>query len=139
MPKIIIMEDDLELSYDLSQRLEAAGHQVTSCRTADSARDELKTHPYDLLITDIFVHRNNRSSNDGGISLIAWVRGRPETHNMPIIAVSGSTHYPGMKSILTVARRIGADAVLEKPMIFSELLSQISGLVYPRFRAPPAC
>ncbi|WP_298837178.1 response regulator [uncultured Roseobacter sp.] len=137
MPKILIMEDDPELSYSLTQCLEDAGHWVSACRSAACARTEMEAASYDLLITDIFVRRNNRSLNDGGISLIAWVRARPGIQDMPIIAVSGSTRYPGMETILTTARRIGADMVLEKPLKLSELLAGIVTLTCHHDRRGP--
>ncbi|MEP2641517.1 response regulator [Roseobacter sp.] len=128
MSKVLVMEDDLELSFVLKNGLEAAGYEVVVRTSASDAIEELSTETYDMLISDIIVMKDRRSVPDGGIALIGWVRRSKKYCEMPIIVISGTSAYPGMANILTAARRIGADVALEKPFTVEDLLSEIDAL-----------
>lgn len=128
MSKVLLMEDDLALSYELKEQLETAGYTVAVRTSASEAIEELSRESYDLLISDVIVMKDQRAVPDGGIVLISWVRRSPRYKKMPIIVISGTSKYPGMGSILRTAQKIGADVGLEKPVIIPELLDEIARL-----------
>ncbi|MBW4708111.1 hypothetical protein KX928_09960 [Roseobacter sp. YSTF-M11] len=122
------MEDEFTVSYSLMADLRKAGHQVQAKASASQAIIELREVSYDVLITDIIVKEQGRAIPDGGIGLISWVRHHHGFSRMPIIAISGTTRYPGMETILSTAKNIGADIGFEKPVVLSEILKAIDCL-----------
>lgn len=134
MVRILLMEDDLALGYQLSQSLKVAGHSVQICSSASAAQEELADVEYDLLITDVIVKVDGQPVPDGGIGLISWVRRTEAYSNMPIIAITGTTRFPGMEHILSTARQIGADIGMEKPIDMNYLVEKIDLLVSSRPR-----
>lgn len=132
MAKILLMDDDIEFSFDLAQDLRKAGHDVTTTADATAARQELGAEPYDLLITDIIVYADNRPVPDGGITLIDWARWNARTFSwlkdMPILAISGTVKNPGMEYIFSTAKQMGANSGLPKPIVLSDLLAEIEKL-----------
>lgn len=128
MVKVLLMEDDLALSFQLAKKLEDAGHDTHACASASAAQEELFRSNYDLLITDVIVKVDGRSVPDGGIGLISWVRRSKEHMAMPIIAMTGTFKYPGMQHILDMTRQMGADVGIEKPIDVAELLEKIDEL-----------
>lgn len=132
MARILLMEDDLALSYQLSQSLEGAGHTVQTCSSTSTAQEELRAAEYDLLITDVIVKVDGQPVPDGGIGLISWVRRTKAHSNMPIIAITGTTRFPGMEHILSTARQIGADIGMEKPIDVAYLVEKIDLLAPSR-------
>jgi len=127
--KLLVMEDDIEFAFQLKEVLSEAGHDVEIRYSAQDALEELGRSAYDLLITDVIVYRDNHPIPDGGISLVSRVRNAPETQNLPIIAMTGSYEYRGMKDILQTALSVGASETLKKPIAPPALLSMITRLL----------
>ena len=50
---ILVLEDESDLAFLLSQNLEQQGHSVTCCETVAAARSALATSPADLLLLDV--------------------------------------------------------------------------------------
>lgn len=132
MAKLLLMEDDVVLGFELKRNLEKAGHEVEVRGTASLAYEALLFHAYDVLITDVVVKENGRSVADGGIVLVGRVRANPKTRTMPIIAISGSHTAPGMEYVLTTIEQVGANVSLEKPFHLDDLLSHIRRLMDTR-------
>lgn len=128
LARILLMEDDLALSYQLATNLQDAGHDVQACGSATAAREELLGSDYDILITDVIVKVGSRTVPDGGIALISWVRRTAQYRALPIIAITGTFKYRGMEQILDNVRQLGADAGIEKPIDLVELFEQIDKL-----------
>ncbi|MGC3937279.1 response regulator [Roseobacter sp. EG26] len=134
MLDILLMEDDADLASVLREVLSEEGHTVTICESATEAFAALEKVQFDLLITDIIVQKNKVPIPDGGISLIARLRGplnnqlEPWMKKMPIIAVSGAIHNPGMSNLLKISRDLGADITLAKPIDTLDLLHAINTL-----------
>ena len=138
MAKILLMDDDDDLTSVLKEVLEDASHTVTTCSSASEAFAIIRVKQFDLLITDIIVVKDKRPVPDGGISLISRLRGplsvnmEPWVRKMPIIAISGAIHNQGMANILKISRSLGADFTLGKPTDIEELLHAINTLTKKR-------
>jgi two-component system response regulator (stage 0 sporulation protein F) len=94
--------------------LRSAGHEVL---LAADGREGLKTYregPTDLVITDLFM-----PEVDGVETILALRREFPEAK---VIAISGNICADAM---LSVARRLGSVATLEKPFTAEHLLAAI--------------
>ncbi len=134
MAKILLMDDDDDLTSVLKEVLEAADHSVTICRSGSEALAVIQAKKFDLLITDIIVVKDKKPVPDGGSSLISKLRGplawnmEPWMRKMPIIAISGAIHNQGMSNILKISRSLGADFALGKPTDIEELLHAVKTL-----------
>ena len=134
MVAILLMDDDDAFASVLSETLEHAGHDVTVARSATEAIQVIQAKTFDILLTDLIVYDGKRPVPDGGISLITKLRGPgnrkfdPWVRDMPIIAISGTIHNPGMSDILKTAKALGADFALGKPTDTRDLLHAIDTL-----------
>lgn len=97
MARVIIMEDDPDEGVLFSQLLERGGHEVMVFPDAQSTLDHLEVSGADVLLSDIFVRKENRLVPDGGVRLISTIRQiwRVEWTTLPIIAISGGVSIQG--------------------------------------------
>lgn len=138
LAKLLIMEDDVVLGFQLKEAVEEAGHDVDVCTKASDAIELLWHTTYDILVSDMIVKENGKSVPDGGVKLIGWVRSNPKTRKLPIIAVTGTLKMPGMEHMLSAAEQVGANACLEKPFNIAELLDLVDRLPAPVSAVPVA-
>lgn len=142
MVKILLMDDDVDLTSVMGEVLQNAGHVVTVAASGSEALEKLSEDRFDILIADLIVFKDNRSVPDGGISLISRLRGpmswnlTPWMREMPIIAISGAIHNQGMANILQIAQSLGADMAFRKPTDTDELLNAITMLTAPNNPVP---
>ncbi len=121
MANILIIDDDREIRRAFRFAVENAGHSV---RTASNGREglrELREHPFDLVVTDIVM------PDIEGIETIRTIRA--ERPDIPIIAVSGGGEYASGETYLSIARSLGANAGLKKPVSVRELNRLITELL----------
>jgi len=81
--KILLIDDDLEVSSIIRKLLESGGYQVEVC---DSGRDAIKAlHKYkpNLLLLDVML------PGIDGYSLAKQITENPVTSSLPIIVMSG--------------------------------------------------
>jgi CheY-like chemotaxis protein len=114
--QILIVDDEPALLKAISTILLGAGFQVFTAKNGREARTVASENKIDLLITDLGM------PDEDGIELVR--RLKAEGHDLKIIAMSG-TFGP---DLLKVARLLGADATLSKPMKASQLLDCIHKL-----------
>ncbi len=132
MPHILILEDNAELVFELTERYETQGYEVTWARGAEEALGILNTIQVDVVIADIFILRDGNHSTDGGITLIGMMRstqfmpGKKDLSKIPVIAMTGAVRPRGNPNILQVAQTIGARYALEKPVAMEEMDELIS-------------
>lgn len=123
MTAILVVDDQKELRTVVSRVLTEANYEVTEAEDGAAALAAFRANPPALVITDIIMPEK------GGIEVIATMkRERPE---VKVLAMSGGgrTH---VMDFLAIARKVGADAALEKPFRKSDLLARVSELLGPR-------
>jgi len=130
MARLLVMDDDAVFGFQLKQNLALAKHEVELCRTASLAIEELSSHTYDVLITDMIVRDEGHAVPDGGIKLIGWVRRTRAVRSLPIIAMTGVLKTFWMQDILKTAEQIGANTTLEKPFEIGALLKIIDSFTH---------
>jgi len=121
MSRIIVLDDDPEITSLVGHALRAEGYQVF---TADDGRVGLSSAhytPVDLLITDLVMPGME------GIETIR--RFRREFPKIPIIAISGN---PNVGCALDTAIRLGAVRTLSKPFQTDELLAIVKAVLPAR-------
>jgi DNA-binding response OmpR family regulator len=121
MKRILLIDDDSEVRRFLRVALERAGYEVLDADNGRSGVELFRRTPADLVVTDIFMPEKE------GIETIRELRG--EFPEMKILAISGG--IPGLdpEHYLSMARKLGADASLEKPFSQKQLLESINELL----------
>ena len=114
---ILYVEDDRLVADAIKGMLEFEGWQVALCRDGLAALHELKgvTH-YDLLLLD------QDLPHIAGCQLIRHARTLAHRQRTPIIMLSARDHKEE-------ARRVGADAFLQKPEGINRLVAKITALL----------
>jgi CheY-like chemotaxis protein len=101
-PLVLIVDDELIIREALADALDDFGYETITAAAGDEALEAFSSHKVAALVTDLYM------GGSDGFTLINALRGRG--HDLPIIAMSGSTN-----GALTLARELGADTVLAKP------------------------
>ena len=109
MTKILIVEDDPQISKSLAMNLKFSGYETTSACNVKDARNLLKEYHFDLMCLDIGLPDGN------GLDLCQAIR--EEGNDIPILFISARTDEATVvKGILN-----GADDYLRKPFGMEEL------------------
>ncbi len=114
MARILVIDDDSDMRLLLEQTLGPAGHEVVSARDGKEGIHQYRTAPTQLVITDLFM------PNQEGLETIIQLR--KSFPGVSIIAMSGRT---GAGTMLSIAKRLGAIGVLEKPFAPDQLIRAV--------------
>ena len=115
--RILIADDDDVFRESLSDVLQRSGYECECVSDADQAAERLKTHSYDLLISDIQMPGNPELELI--LELPRLARG------MPAILVTG---YPSLESAIESVQ-LPVAAYLVKPLKIQELLAHVQGCI----------
>jgi two-component system response regulator HydG len=114
MARILCVDDEPNIVKLKCAILEAAGHQVTPCTSAQDAIEKLKHAEYDAVITDWRL---------GDANGRAVVEAAKDHSNMPVVVVSGFVN-----DAFQAAEPL-ADLYLEKPVNPEELVTIVNELL----------
>lgn len=118
--RLLVVEDNPELSELLAQGLNAAGFKVDSASMAGDARSALATTRYSAVVLDLGL------PDDDGLTLLQEMRGKNDP--VPVIVLTArSSAQDRVKGL-----RTGADDYLVKPFAFEELVARLEAI----FRRP---
>lgn len=110
---VLLIEDDRPLLLAMARAFTGAGAQVVlAADGAEGLKRFISTAP-DLVVTDIIM-----PEREGIETILAMKAARPD---IPILAVSGGGQIAA-RDFLTLAKDLGADAVLAKPFRAGQLL-----------------
>lgn len=126
--RILIVDDQQELSFLMSELLDGAGFAT---HTADSGREALtaiQADPPDLVLLDV-----NMPELDG-FEVAAMLKSDPATATIPIIMVSAQE---GRGSRL-IGLESGAEDYMSKPVDPAELIAKVRNLLLLRDRTAHA-
>lgn len=131
MANILIFEDDVILAESWQKKLGDQGHQVEYTANIDVAMSKIYEGYLDIVLIDIFIQENNQESARGGIMLISKINMLALDSKPWLIAVSGRSHDPGF-SVLEIAKTVGADEYLKKPIDLQELVTVVDRVTRER-------
>jgi len=114
MAKILCIDDESSIVTLKCAILQAAGHQVTSARSAHDAIEKLKNNDYDAVVTDW------RLGDGDGRAIVQAAKSRS---TMPVVVVSGY-----VSEAFQAAEPL-ADLYLEKPVDPKELVTIVNELL----------
>ncbi|HEU4683540.1 MAG TPA: response regulator [Nitrospira sp.] len=117
LAEILLIDDESNVRDFFRKALEGAGYGVTEASSAKAGLSHLKTHPVDLVITDILM------PDMDGLEL-TWVL-HQQYPRVKVVAVSGGQHDIDYCS---VARFFGAHETLMKPVALPRLLAAVHRL-----------
>ena len=113
---VLIIDDEKNIRRTLAMVLEGAGHQVTSCDSAEAGLAALEQRDFDLVILDV------RLPGMSGVDALRAIRERPNCASLPVIMISG--HASLAEAVHSV--RLGATDFLEKPLDRDRLLVSVN-------------
>lgn len=129
MKRILLVEDDREISRNLTLLLKAEGFAVTHAPTQAEAASLLAEspaeNPYDLALVDISLPDGN------GFAVCTEVK---QTREIPVIFLTAS----GDEASVVTGLNIGADDYITKPFRSRELIARIKTALRKSGRAPSA-
>ena len=114
--RVLVVDDDTSLRNLLAQTLEGAGFQAFTAEDGREARMQIEKQQIDLVITDLSM------PGEEGMELIRALR--REQRDVKIVAMSGAFGT----DVLRVARALGADISLVKPVSRETILHSIDQL-----------
>lgn len=114
--KILVIEDELSLASFIKRGLEEEGHEVDMALDAKTAKINVATENYDLLLLDVILPDGN------GVNLCKDFRSLHPKLPIILLTALGSTQDK------VIGLDSGADDYLVKPFQFTELLARIRAL-----------
>ncbi|HKP29163.1 MAG TPA: response regulator [Gemmatimonadales bacterium] len=118
MATLLIVEDSEPIRFGLTEYFSARGYQVDAAAELAEARETLRNHEYDLVITDLRL-----SDHVEGLDVISEVR---EHH--PLTRVILLTAY-GSPAVEAAATHLGVNLFLQKPIRLVDLEQAAASLL----------
>jgi len=118
LPRILVVEDNPSNSELVTDLLEIHGYQVEVAADAPEAFRCLERQVPDLIIMDIQLPEID------GLAAARTLKSRPETRNIPILALTALAMTGDRDRILAA----GCDAYLSKPLEPPQLLQTVRAL-----------
>ena len=117
--RVLVVEDDRDLSRLMAAHLASEGYDVARAREAAAALELVGAGRVDVVVLDLMLPR---ISGDG---LLVRLREREGTRDLPVIVVSAKDAVWTKVDLL----RLGADDYLAKPFDLDELTARIEALL----------
>jgi len=122
-PAVLVIDDDPALLHSLINVFESYGIPIATARDGLEGLQVFRSIAPAVVLTDIIM-----PEQDGIGAIMAMRRERP---GVKILAMSGGGRV-GKSDFLTIAKKLGADGVIDKPFDIDELVAAI------RKQLPPA-
>ncbi len=120
LTSITLVDDDAPFREAVARVLRGAGHAVETCESGSQAWRVLQAEQPEVLITDLIMPEGD------GVELISRVHSRFPA--IRIIAVSGSRLMADL-NLLSLARSLGAQIILDKPLDGEQLLNAVAEIL----------
>lgn len=119
MATVLVVEDSADTRQMMHDLLESMGHAVVEASDGlDGVKSALSKRP-DLIIMDLMM------PNAAGDTALQFMRGTPELQGIPVLVVSAHA------DVANIARQVGADSWMAKPVSIEELSNRISAMLTP--------
>ena len=113
---VLVVDDDEDLSYIISDMLESYGYNVLIAENADKAFELGSEHPFHLLLLDINL------PDSTGFEICKELR---EVSSVPVVFASARTN----ETDRITGFDIGGDDYLPKPYSMKELLARVNAVI----------
>jgi DNA-binding response OmpR family regulator len=119
MPKILVIEDEMTLANNLSEKLKGEGYNVMMSGDGEDGLAKVRQEHPDLVVLDIMLPGLD------GLSLCRIIRRDPGTNHIPIIMVTAR----GTEVDKIVGLESGADDYVVKPVALGEFLARVRAVL----------
>ncbi|OVE76106.1 hypothetical protein BVX98_06405 [bacterium F11] len=123
---IMVVDDDESVKSFLAFSLKSEGFQVMEVIDAETVLSLIKTRKPDLILLDIMLPKMD------GITLCRKLREKEDTAKIPILFITAYGEPNGVQR----AKEVGAQGLIEKPIMFDELLMQVLDALNGNFSLP---
>lgn len=123
-PRLLIIDDDVELCQLLAQFLSAEGLEVFACHSGEQGLQRLGAHHYDLIMLDVMLPGMN------GFDTLRRLRAES---SVPVLMLTAK----GEAVDRIVGLELGADDYLAKPFNTRELLARVHAILRRVQRGSP--
>ncbi|MGB6128211.1 MAG: response regulator transcription factor [Psychrilyobacter sp.] len=114
--KILLVEDEKQISDYISKGLLEAGYDVDAVDNGEDAISYATNHDYSLILLDIMIPKKN------GIEVVKYLKKQKDSTHIILISAKDQIQDK------VVGLDAGADDYLVKPFAFSELLARIRAI-----------
>jgi two-component system, cell cycle response regulator DivK len=125
--RILIVEDNLLNRELLRDWLEVEGYEVWLAADLTTSYEVFAKQVPDAVLLDINL------GNEDGLDLVTWMREKPDTREIPVIAVTAHALVTEQERIL----QAGCRACLSKPINFQGLREQLNHWLQERTVSRP--
>lgn len=122
MSKILVVEDDRNLSELIKMRLEENGFEVVTAYDGLEAISQVRKHKPDLIVLDLMLPRLD------GYQVCTIIKNYEAFSKIPIIILTARSSIEAKE----IALKIGADAFMVKPFDGQKLVATIKNLLVPK-------
>jgi CheY-like chemotaxis protein len=117
MARILLVDDEEPIRMALSQALQDEGHTITEAPNGVDCLRLYNTERHDLVITDILM------PDQEGLQTIMMLR--KICPDVKIVVISGGARVNSV-NFLEIAKKLGADAILQKPFSIDDLFRAVN-------------
>jgi len=117
MARILVIDDEPHIRTLVEAFLSQDGHEVDLAVNGKEGLTLIERNHYDLLLTDVVMPEKD------GLELIMDLKGR--VPRIRVIVMSGGGTRLNIQNYLEMARLLGADRVLPKPLDFLKLQNAV--------------
>lgn len=117
--RVLVVEDERDLSELLAYNLRRAAYDVSVCCSGRQALETISAKPFDLILLDIMLPELS------GTEIASRIRSNPATASVPIIMLTAKSEEVDQLVGLTV----GADDYITKPFSTKVLLARIEAVL----------
>lgn len=114
--KILLVEDERDISENVAVRLEAQGYKVVCAYDGKMGVDMTISEKPDLVLLDVLLPKMN------GFEVCKVLKGNPKTKGIPVLMLTSLISVGDVET----AFNAGADDYLTKPFEYDRLLKKIS-------------
>ena len=123
--KILLIEDEKNISKVVSYNLEREGYQVLTARDGEEGLEKARKEAPDLLLLDLMLPKVD------GLEVCRRLKADPKTASLPIIMLTAKTQ----EADRVVGLEMGADDYVPKPFSPRELIARVKAVLRRSKRA----
>ncbi len=116
MAKILVIEDDPEVTENIVEILELENHNIQTANNGSVGIEILAKSKPDLIICDITMPEKN------GYEVLQYVRSNPDTFSTPFIFLTAKSE----KNDYRRGMELGADDYITKPFDYADIINSIN-------------
>jgi DNA-binding response OmpR family regulator len=120
MARVLVIDDEVMLLETLQAALNGVNHEVAVADTAAKGLWLIDSFAPEIVVLDIHMPTTD------GIETLGLIRKRKS--NLPVVAISGGGRFQ-TADMLTFAKELGADAILQKPFSMAQFVALIDDVL----------